>query len=176
MLRVRRCHVGARGYRGRMVTLRPWQDEDRPLLDAFNTPEMTAHLVASESVEELDRRHVRYLKEDLPGRMLVIMAGSAPVGTIGYWEVHEATGEVAWETGWSVLPQHQGHGYAGQALQELITVVRADGRHGEIHAYPSINNAPSNALCRRAGFTLRETRSFPFRGGELVVNDWALTL
>jgi RimJ/RimL family protein N-acetyltransferase len=164
------------GYRGGMVTLRPWRDEDRPLLDAFNTPAMTAHLVAPESAEELDRRHLRYLKDDRPGRMLVIVDGSEAVGSIGYWEVHEETGDVVWETGWSVLPAHQGHGFAALAVRELLTIVRADGRHDEIHAYPSVDNAPSNALCERAGFALRETRRFPFRGGELVVNDWALTL
>lgn len=159
-----------------MVTLRPWRDEDRPLLDAFNTPAMTAHLIAPESTDELDRRHLRYLKDDLPGRMLVIVDGSEAVGSIGYWEVHEETGDVVWETGWSVLPAHHGHGFAALAVRELLEVVRADGRHDEIHAYPSVENAPSNALCERAGFTLRETRRFPFRGGELVVNDWALTL
>lgn len=164
------------GYRGGMVTLRPWRDDDRPLLDAFNTPAMTAHLVATESDDELDRRHLRYLQDDLPGRMFVIVDGSESVGTIGYWEAVEETGEVVWETGWSVLPGHQGRGVAGRALQELLSIARTDGRHSEIHAYPSVDNAPSNALCERAGFTRRETRRFPFRGAELVVNDWALPL
>lgn len=158
-----------------MVNLRPWQPGDRPLLDAFNTPEMTAHLVTTESAEELEQRHLRYLKEDLPGRMLVIVDGSEPIGSIGYWEIHEGE-KVAWETGWGVLPQHQGHGYAGLALHELIGVVRADGRHDELHAYPSVDNAPSNALCRRAGFVLRGTTPFPFRGGVLLSNDWVLDL
>ena len=158
-----------------MVTLRPWQSDDRPLLDRFNTPEMTAHLVGPETVEELERRHRRYLKEDLPGRMLVIVDGSEPVGSIGYWETRDGE-EAVWETGWGVLPQHQGRGFAGLALQELIAVVRADGRHDELHAYPSVDNGPSNALCRRAGFTLRATVSFPFRGEELLSNDWALAL
>ena len=158
-----------------MVTLRPWLPEDRPLLDAFNTPAMTAHLVAPESTAELEQRHLRYLKEDLPGRMLVILDGSEPVGSIGYWETLDG-GEVVWETGWGVLPQHQGRGLARLALQELIAVVRADGRHGEIHAYPAVDNAPSNALCRRAGFSLRTTTSFPFRGEELLSNDWVLVL
>jgi len=158
-----------------MVALRPWQPEDRPLLDAFNTSEMTAHLVGPETPEELEKRHLRYLKEDLPGRMLVICDGDTAVGSIGYWETQES-GEVVWETGWGVLPPHQGRGFAGQALQVLLTVVRADGRHDEIHAYPSVDNEPSNALCRRSGFTLRSTRSFPFRGEELLSNDWALLL
>ncbi|MGO4680616.1 GNAT family N-acetyltransferase [Microbacterium sp. 2MCAF23] len=158
-----------------MVTLRPWQPEDRPLLDAFNTPAMTAHLVATESAEELEQRHLRYLKDDLPGRMLVIVDGSESVGTIGYWETLEG-GEVVWETGWGVLPAYQGRGFAGLALQELLAIVRDDGRHDEIHAYPSVDNEPSNALCRRAGFTLRATRRFPFRGEELLSNDWALAL
>ncbi|MBS1908181.1 MAG: GNAT family N-acetyltransferase [Actinobacteria bacterium] len=136
---------------------------------------MTAHQLAAESTDELEKRHLRYLREELPGRMLVILDGSTPAGAIGYWEIHEA-GEKAWETGWSVLPEHHGGGFARLALQELLTVVRVDGRHAEIHAYPSVDDAPSNALCRGAGFTLRETRPFAFRGGELLSNAWVLPL
>ncbi|MDQ4215288.1 GNAT family N-acetyltransferase [Microbacterium capsulatum] len=159
-----------------MITLRPWQPEDRPLLDRFNTLEMTAHLVAQESDEELEKRHRRYLRTDLPGRMLVICDGDDAVGSIGYWETSEGADDAVWEAGWSVLPEFQGRGYAGQALAALLDVVRADGRHAEIHAYPSVDNTASNALCRRAGFTLRSARPFPFRGEEILSNDWALIL
>ncbi|MGN8026683.1 GNAT family N-acetyltransferase [Microbacterium sp. 22242] len=159
-----------------MVTLRPWHDDDRPLLDRFNSPEMTAHLVGPETEEELEKRHRRYLRTDLPGRMLVICADGVAVGSIGYWENDEDADAVVWETGWSVLPEFQGRGYAGSALEALIEIVRADGRHAEIHAYPAVDNAPSNALCRRAGFSLRRTRPFAFRGTEILSNDWALAL
>ncbi|KJL33538.1 GNAT family N-acetyltransferase [Microbacterium azadirachtae] len=159
-----------------MVALRPWQPEDRPLLDRFNTPEMTAHLVGPETPEELEKRHRRYLSMEGPGGMLVICDGDVAVGSIGYWENDEDPDAVIWETGWSVLPEQQGRGYAGQALLHLLDIVRADGRHSEIHAYPAVDNAPSNALCRRAGFALRSTRAFPFRGEEILSNDWALVL
>jgi len=158
-----------------MVTLRPWQPEDRPLLDRFNTPAMTAHLVGPETEEELEKRHRRYLQRNRPGGMLVICDGDIAVGSIGSWEIEEPDGS-AWETGWSVLPEHQGRGHAGQALHALLELVRADGRHREIHAYPAAGNARSNALCRRAGFTLLRSRSFPFRGSEILSNDWVLEL
>ena len=70
----------------------------------------------------------------------------------------------------------RGRGYAGRALEALIGIIRADGRHSELHAYPAVDNAPSNALCRRAGFVLRGTTPFPFRGGVLLSNDWVLEL
>ncbi|GAA4480690.1 hypothetical protein GCM10023171_07920 [Microbacterium panaciterrae] len=158
------------------MTLRPWQPADRPLLDGFNTAEMTAHQVRPESAEELEKRHRRYLRTDLPGAMLVICVGEDAVGAIGYWENDEDADAVVWETGWSVLPEFQGRGHAGSALATLIGIVRAEGTHPEIHAYPAVDNAPSNALCRHAGFTLRGTRPFPFRGEELLSNDWALVL
>lgn len=159
-----------------MVTLRRWTPADRGLLDRFNTPEMTAHQVRSETDEELDRRHERYLSDDLPGAMLVIREDGVAAGAIGYWEHSEDGAETVWETGWSVVPEFQGRGVAGRAVAALLDVVRADGRRPEIHAYPSVDNAPSNALCRHAGFALRGERIFPFRGVDLLSNDWALVL
>lgn len=110
------------------------------------------------------------------GEMLVICDRDVAVGSIGYWENDEDPDAIVWETEWSVLPEHQGQGYAGQALLELRDIGRMDGRHREIHAYPAVGNAPSNAVCRRAGFVLRSARPFLFRGEEILSNDWALVL
>lgn len=158
-----------------MVALRPWQPEDRPLLDRFNTPEMTAHQVRAESREELDKRHLRYLRTDVPGQVLVVCDGAATVGSVAYWE-HTDGEDVVWEAGWSIVPEFQGRGYAGRALKDLIGIIRSEGAHSTVHAYPAVDNAPSNALCRRAGFVLRGTTPFPFRGGVLLSNDWVLEL
>jgi len=159
-----------------MVTLRPWQPEDRSLLDRFNTREMTAHQVRAETEEELDKRHARYLRSDLPGQVLVVVDGEDVVGSVAYWE-HAADPEhVVWEAGWSVLPEFQGRGLAGRAIDALIEIIRAEGLHSELHAYPAVDNAPSNALCRRAGFVMVGTTPFPFRGGVLLSNDWMLEL
>lgn len=159
-----------------MVILRPWQPEDRPLLDRFNTPAMTAHQVRAETEEELEKRHARYLRTDFPGQVLVVCDGDDIIGSVAYWEHTDDTDAVVWEAGWSVVPEFQGRGYAGRALEALIGIVRAEGSHSALHAYPAVDNAPSNALCRRAGFVLRGTTPFPFRGGVLLSNDWVLEL
>src|SRR5690606_4711136 len=88
-------------------------------------------------------------------RMFVILAGAEQqaAGTIGYWH-HEHEGEPAWETGWAVLPAWQGHGLASQATREIIALLRAEGSHRYLFAYPTIENLASNGVCRKAGFEL----------------------
>ncbi|MEA2425747.1 MAG: hypothetical protein QOH13_2157, partial [Thermoleophilaceae bacterium] len=82
-----------------------------------------------------------------------------------------------WETGWSVIPAFQRRGIAATATAQLIELARAAGPHRLMHAYPSIENEPSNAICRKLGFTLLEEVEFEFPPGELMrCNDWQLEL
>ena len=58
-----------------------------------------------------------------------------------------------------------------------IERARADGKHRFLHAYPSVENAPSNAICRKLGFELMEECDFEFPpGNQLRCNDWRLDL
>jgi RimJ/RimL family protein N-acetyltransferase len=43
-------------------------------------------------------------------------------------------------------------------------------------AVGSVDNGPSNAICRKLGFTLLGPLDFEFRGGVLHCNDWRLEL
>jgi len=44
-------------------------------------------------------------------------------------------------------------------------------------AFPKIDNAPSNAICHKLGFTLLEEIDFPARqGGFMRCNDWRFDL
>jgi len=48
-----------------------------------------------------------------------------------------------------------------------------------VHAFPSVDNPPSNAICRKLGFELLEAIDFeypPGSGGVLRCNDWRLDL
>jgi len=45
-----------------------------------------------------------------------------------------------------------------------------------VTAFPSVENAASNGVCRRNGFALVGTLTETFRGAELTVNEWALDL
>jgi L-amino acid N-acyltransferase YncA len=44
------------------VTLERWGEGDLPVLEAANTPEMTAFLGGPETAEQLAKRHERYLR------------------------------------------------------------------------------------------------------------------
>lgn len=52
-----------------------------------------------------------------------------------------------------------------------------EGSHRTLHAFPGVDNAASNALCRKAGFTLLEAREFEYpKGHWMRCNDWSLGL
>jgi len=158
------------------VTLVPWADEHLPLLFEANTAEMTRYLGGPESDDAVRDRHERYLRLCAEGSawMYAIEADGEPTGGIGFWTV-EHDGEAAYETGWNVVPRWQGQGVALRALNELIRVLRAEAsprRH--LYAYPSVENAASNALCRAAGFADLGERAFPFRGTVLHTRVWVL--
>jgi RimJ/RimL family protein N-acetyltransferase len=56
--------------------------------------------------------------------------------------------------GWNVLPPFQGRGIASRAVTMAAAQAAADGKHRYLHAYPSVDNPASNAVCRKAGFEL----------------------
>jgi RimJ/RimL family protein N-acetyltransferase len=140
--------------------------------------QMTQHLGGPETPEKIRERHERYLalKDPARGAMLVIITGPSrdPVGSIGYWD-KEWSGETVWETGWSVLPEHQGHGIATAAIPLVVEQARATGLRRSIHAFPAVDNGPSNAICRKAGFTLMGAFDLEYPPGHpLRCNDWML--
>jgi RimJ/RimL family protein N-acetyltransferase len=159
------------------VTLRPWSGDDLPLLvRLLGDPGMTEHLGGPESPEKLRQRHERYtaLHGSGRGQMFVIEVGPGgePAGSIGYWE-KEWQGETVWETGWSIVPEFQGRGIATRAALLAVAAARAEGTHRSIHAFPSVDNPASNAVCRKAGFILRGAFDFAYPPGDTIrCNDW----
>jgi RimJ/RimL family protein N-acetyltransferase len=159
------------------VHLEPWAVGDLALLEKLlGDPTMTEHLGGPESPEKLAERQKRY---EAPGSgmfKIVDDATGAPVGSVGFWE-REWQGEQVFETGWSVLPEFQGRGFASAGTALLVEVARADGKHRYLHAYPSVDNAASNALCSKLGFTLRGEHEFEYpKGSFMRCNDWRLDL
>ncbi|SFR90179.1 Protein N-acetyltransferase, RimJ/RimL family [Microbacterium sp. cf046] len=159
------------------VALRRWSDEDFPLLERANAPEMTRHLGGPETPEQLRERHDRYLRlgADDRARMWTVEVDGVPAGGIGWWHV-DHDGVPAYETGWNVFPEWQGRGVAGAALRELIRRLAAERDRDLLIAYPGVDNAPSNALCRRAGFEYTGSGTEPWRGGQLTFNTWVLDM
>ena len=163
--------------------LEPWGEGDLGLLERLlGDPAMTEHLGGPESAEKIASRHQKYLglRGDSPDKIFKIVdaATGEAVGSVGYWE-RELPDEMAYETGWSVLPEHQGRGIATIGTAQVIELARAERRHRSLWAYPSVDNAASNAICRKLGFELVETEEFeyPPRSGKIMrCNNWRLEL
>jgi RimJ/RimL family protein N-acetyltransferase len=119
---------------------------------------------------------VHRLRVNDPWYFTIVPEPSGPAaGAIGIWEA-EHDGTRIHETGWMVLPEFQGRGIASTALALLIERARSESKFRAIHAFPAVTNAPSNALCRKFGFSLLGDEQFEFRGHPLHCNQWVLEL
>ena len=157
------------------LRLERWADGDRELLGRLlGDPAMMEHLGGPESPQKLDERQQRYVHRE-SGMFKVLLDGEA-VGSVGFWE-REWRDEQVYEIGWSVLPEFQGRGIAGRATALAIKLAAADGRHRWLHAFPSVENAPSNGICRKLGFELLGDIEFEYPKGSLMrCNDWRFDL
>ncbi|MFJ6670820.1 GNAT family N-acetyltransferase [Actinosynnema sp. NPDC091369] len=157
------------------VDLRPWSEGDLGLLRRLNAPELTAHLGGPEPDDRVADRHRRYLVLG-DGRMFRVEVDGVPAGSIGYWGRTWRDEEV-WEVGWSVLPEFQGRGVASAAARATVAAARAEGGRRSVHAFPSVDHPASNAVCRKAGFTLLGEADFEYPPGHWMrCHDWALEL
>ena len=145
----------------------------------FGDPAMMQYVGQVETPEQVRQRHRRYLTGDNDIlRMFAILAGpqEQAAGLIGFWE-HDAQGKPVYEMGWCVLPEFQGKGIATRAALLAVELVRREHKFRHLHAYAAVDNVPSNAVCRKAGFELL---------GQVVVdsppapqvpyNDWSIDL
>jgi RimJ/RimL family protein N-acetyltransferase len=163
------------------IDIRPWSTDDLPLLERLmGDPRMTEHIGGPESPEKIRERHARYCQpaNSEHGGMFVVVAGpqKLPAGSIGYWDTiwHD---QKVWETGWSVLLKFQGQGVATRATAAVVELARAAGTYRFMHAFPSIHNGVSNAICRKAGFTFLEEEEFEYPKGKIMrCNTWRLDL
>jgi RimJ/RimL family protein N-acetyltransferase len=160
------------------VHLVAWSDDDADLLVALNGDEaQMAHVGGAETAEKIAERQARYVAD--PGQFAVVDGDGAHTGWVGFWP-REWRGATVYEIGWSVLPAFQGRGIASAAAAQALEVARtsAAGAVRAVHAFPGVDNAPSNAVCRRLGFTLVEA-AMPIEyppGTTMVGNDWRLDL
>jgi len=163
------------------VRIEPWGEGDLPLLEKLlGDPAMTEHLGGPETHEQLVERQKRYerLSESGTGRCFKIVddATGDAVGSVIYWD-RPWRGDDVYEIGWSVLPPFQGRGLAGKGTALAIEMARSEKKHRFLHAFPSVDNQPSNAICRKLGFTLIEETEFEYpKGSFMRCNDWRLDL
>jgi len=163
------------------IRVEAWGKDDLPLLEKLlGDPRMMVHLGGPESHEKLIERQASYetLVASGTGRVLKIVdeATGQGVGGIVYWE-RSWDGEEVYEIGWSVIPEFQGRGIAGSAIPQAIASARAERKHRFLHAFPSVDNGASNALCRKLGFTLMGQGDFEYpKGSFMKSNIWRLDL
>ena len=152
------------------VGLRPWRRDDLELMRRLlGDPAMTTYLGGPESPEQLQSRLDRYLAmtpED--GRVFVITAGpdGEPAGSVVFW-AHSIRDEPALEIGWGVLPAFQGRGIATRATARCLEIAAAETGYRTIHAFPSVDNAASNAVCRKLGLRAHRDGGRRVSGGAL---------
>jgi RimJ/RimL family protein N-acetyltransferase len=163
--------------------IEPWGADDLPLLERLlGDPAMTEYLGGPESPETIAKRHARYvtLPERGTGEMFTVVdtATSEAVGSVGYWD-RDTPESLAYETGWAVLPEFHGRGIATIATAQLIELLRAARERRYLYAYPSVDNGPSNAICRKLGFEVvgMTEYEYPIDSGNILrCNDWRLEL
>ena len=159
------------------MELKPGTLEDEWLTVALETdPRAMAELGGPWPVERTRETHARRIAgvEDGSNWWFTIVPDPAigPVGSIGVW-ASEWHGEALSETGWMILPDHQGNGYATAALGLLLERTRIDDRWGDIHAFPGVTNGASNALCRKFAFEqLDDGGDADYAGRHFPVNHW----
>lgn len=162
------------------IQIVPWAKTNLDLLRRINAPEMMKHLGGSETEEQLLVRHQRYL--DISGKgkghmfSIVMLPDAEIVGSIGYWD-SQWQGESIYEVGWSVLPEYQGRGLASSALATVVAHASLEAKHAGMHAFPSIHNPASNAVCRKLNFTPLGECEFEYPPGNFMqCRDWKLEL
>lgn len=141
---------------------------------------MTAHLGGPEPEQKLLERHRRYvdLVANRAGHMFVILVGASEraAGSVGYWPTRWRDEDVV-ETGWAVLGDFRGQGVATGAVRLVAAHAVEHAGRDAMHAFPSVDNAASNAVCRKAGFGFVGACEGEYPKGRMMrANDWRLGL
>jgi RimJ/RimL family protein N-acetyltransferase len=162
------------------VWLEPWSDSDLDLLRRNNAPEMMTYIGGPETEEQLVARHQRYLERWRLGtaRMFRVVIPEVPqgVGSVGYWD-KSWRDTLVYESGWSIQTEFQGRGIATRAVTAALEHAARIGSRRYVHAFPSVENSASNALCRSVGFRFVSESDFEYPPGHMMrCNDWRFDL
>jgi RimJ/RimL family protein N-acetyltransferase len=153
------------------IHLEPWGPDDLPLLEqTVGDAEMMRYLGGPESPEKMAERQERFAHREPGMHKIVDDESGRAIGSVGFWE-KEWNGEAVHEVGWFVIPEFQGRGIAVEAMKLLIPLTGSR----PIHAFPNVENAPSNAICRKLGFRRLGEMEFEYPPGHwMTCADWRL--
>ena len=166
------------------MRLEPWTPDDLAVLERQNAPEMMEYLGGPETADKVRARHEKFLREQgsttWPFTIRVGPQADA-VGSVAYWQtVHQVRDEFevdAYEMGWAVIPEHQGHGYGSRGIRLALEHAARHGDRRQMWAFPRTDNLSSNALARAAGFENTGEQDFEYpKGFPIVVNAWVFDL
>jgi RimJ/RimL family protein N-acetyltransferase len=161
-----------------VIRLEPWSPGNLPLLERLlGDAAMMTYLGGPESPEKIAERQTRYEQDPRQLRIVDVASGDG-IGWVGYWE-REWRDQDVYEIGWFVVPEFQGRGIASAATRGALDAARAERDRRFVHAYPSVENGPSNGICRKLGFELLEPHDFEWPKGSGILlrcNDWRFDL
>jgi RimJ/RimL family protein N-acetyltransferase len=156
--------------------MRPFTPDDVESLYAiFSRPEVNTYLYHG----PLSRHEVRELLERIAPmtgidadqgalRLAVLLPDSGTlIGDVGLWRTSMEHNQA--EVGFVVHPDHQGRGYALEAMQELLRIGFEEVGFHRIVGKCEARNAASAGLMERLGMR----REAHFRENELVKGAWS---
>jgi RimJ/RimL family protein N-acetyltransferase len=161
------------------MELRLYAESDRGLTLALESdPAVVGHLGGPVDADAAAGVHEKRIASVAAGDLIytIIPDGrSEPVGVIAIWR-SEWDGRPIHELGAMLLPQHQARGVAGRAFEQLLPLALERGV-SELHAFPSVTNAPSNAIMRKlGGFRRVEDCDLDYEGRPLRCAHWVRDL
>lgn len=159
------------------ISIRPWVEADIHLLyRLLGDPIVMENLGGPEPNEKIRERNRNYTLEGSNQFVIELVGNRIGVGWTGFWE-REWKGSEILEMGWMVLPEYWGLGIATRSTTLLLEIIKSKEKGRSIHAFPSVMNRPSNAICERLGFTLLEDTDFEYPTGHVLrCNNWAMDL
>ncbi|HEX2121019.1 MAG TPA: GNAT family protein [Thermoanaerobaculia bacterium] len=137
------------------LLLRPLAEGDAARLAAYRSHEEVARY-QSWSTFTLDDA-LALVHHDGPWTQIAIAlrATGEIIGDIGVCAAPDGSAEI----GFTLAPEHQGRGYAGEAVRAVVE------RFPRVVAVVDARNAPAIALVTRLGFRLQKTERTEFKGG-----------
>ncbi|MDT4968441.1 MAG: hypothetical protein QOJ64_3178 [Acidobacteriota bacterium] len=163
------------------ITLETITLEDIPLYESsYCDPRMMEHLGGAwpkERIPQKLRQDIELIESGKSWTFKIIPDenDNTVAGSVCLWD-HSRNGETITEVGWMVLSPFQRRGLASEAVRAILDKARAEARCKIVHAFPGTLNVPSNAICKKMGFTLIGECDLEYAGTLLRCNHWRLGL